>query len=339
MAENTSYTTGDLAKAVNGRLNGPDSISIKGINALREAGPDQIAFIADTIHARQWGESKAGAALISEGLDADDHDPASRALIVVQNAEIASIELLKRFQPPELRPDPGVHRTAWLHESVKLGRGVRIGPHVCVDRDCVIGDGVTLHAGARLYAKVTVGDGAMIHAGCVIRERCRVGHNVILNPGVVIGADGFGYRPAPDGSGLLKIPHLGGVIVEDDVEIGANTCVDRGKFGDTVIGAGTKIDNLVQIAHNCRIGRSCVIAGLAGLAGSVTVGDGVQIGAQAGLTEHLTVGDGARIGAQAGVMRDVPAGASVVGSPAVDAREAFRQVAALRKLASRGDEH
>jgi UDP-3-O-[3-hydroxymyristoyl] glucosamine N-acyltransferase len=150
--------------------------------------------------------------------------------------------------------------------------------------------------------------------------------------GVSIGADGFGYRPDPHGGGLLKVPHLGTVEVGDRVEIGANACVDRGKFGATVVGEGTKIDNLVQIAHNCRIGRSCIIAGLCGLSGSVTLEDGVVLGGNVGIADHVTIGAGARIGAKAGVMSDVPAGRSMLGCPADDLRAALRQMAAVRKL-------
>jgi UDP-3-O-[3-hydroxymyristoyl] glucosamine N-acyltransferase len=166
----------------------------------------------------------------------------------------------------------------------------------------------------------------------VVRERCRLGRRLLLHPNVTIGADGFGYEPAPDGSGLVKVPHIGTVIIEDDVEIGAGSCVDRAKFGATVIGAGTKIDNLVQIAHNCRIGRNCVIAALSGLSGSVTVGDGARIAGAVGIVDHVSIGSGATIGAGAGVMKDVPPGETQLGGPAVEIRQALRQMAAIRKL-------
>jgi UDP-3-O-[3-hydroxymyristoyl] glucosamine N-acyltransferase len=171
------------------------------------------------------------------------------------------------------------------------------------------------------------------HLWTVIRERCVIGRYCIFHPNVSIGADGFGYRPSPDGRGLIKIPHIGNVIIGDGVEIGSGSCVDRGKFSSTIIGDGTKIDNLVQIGHNCKLGRSCVMAGNSGLAGSVTLGDGVIIGGSASISDHVAIGNGAVVGGASSVMRDVPDGKTVLGYPAVDAREALKQWAILRKLA------
>jgi len=159
-----------------------------------------------------------------------------------------------------------------------------------------------------------------------------IGRGVILHQNVSIGADGFGYRPDPTGRGLLKVPHIGNVILEDGVEIGSNSCVDRAKFGSTIVGAGTKIDNICQIAHNCRIGRCCVIAGCAGISGSVTIGDGVQMGGMVGIIDHINIGSGARLGAMCFVMRDIPAGQSVLGYPADDGQTVLRQWASVRKL-------
>ncbi|MCK4821889.1 UDP-3-O-(3-hydroxymyristoyl)glucosamine N-acyltransferase, partial [bacterium] len=166
----------------------------------------------------------------------------------------------------------------------------------------------------------------------VLRERCQIGNKCIIHPNVTIGADGFGYRPADDGKSLVKIPQIGTVIVGDDVEIGAGSCIDRGKFSATSIGNGTKIDNLVQIGHNCRIGRSCVIAGMTGVSGSVTIGDGVIIGGGVGIKDHVTIGNGARIGGKSGVISDVAPGQTVIGFPAGEYKKTLRQWAALKKL-------
>ncbi len=328
----TVYTTSALAEQVAGELRGSANLEIVGVNALDDASSDQITFITDAAHAERWADSQAGAAVVTNGIEPKGHDPQSRALIFVPQAELAMIEILRLFEPAPLVPDVGVHCTAVVDETVKLGREVRVGPHVSVGPEATVGDGVVLHAGVRIYAGVQIGDGSVLHANAVVRERCRLGRRVILNQNVSIGADGFGYRLAADGKRLLKAPHVGLVILHDDVEIGANSCVDRGKFGATVVGECTKIDNLCQIAHNCRIGRCCVIAGLSVLGGSVTIGDGTQIGGTVAVAEHVRIGSGVSIGGGSGVMRDVPDGKTYLGTPATDATQTLRQWAAIRKL-------
>ncbi len=328
----TMYTTSALAERVAGELRGSPDVQIVGVNALDEASSDQITFIADTAHAERWADVQAGAAVVSTGIEPKGHEPQSRALIFVPQAELAMIEIARLFEPAPPVPDIGVHDTAVVDDTASLGQAVRIGPHVSVGPEAIIGDGVVLHAGARIYANVQIGEGSVLHANVVVRERCRLGRRVILNQNVSIGADGFGYRLAADGSSLMKVPHLGIVNLHDDVEIGANSCIDRGKFGATVVGEGTKIDNLCQIAHNCRIGRCCVIAGLTVFAGSVTIGDRAQVGGAVSIAEHVRIGDEVRIGGKAGVTRDVPDGATYLGFPAVPSTEALRQWAAIRKL-------
>jgi UDP-3-O-[3-hydroxymyristoyl] glucosamine N-acyltransferase len=332
MAERPSYTTAQLADLVGGTLNGPGELLITGINSMAEATEEQVTFIASPRYAGEWNRTRAGAALITRGLAAKDHDPSRRALIEVDNAELATAAVLEAFAPRQILPDVGIHPTAFVHPQATVAATARIGPLVCIDRGAVIGEQAVLMPGVRIYAEASIGDQTVIHANAVIRERCRVGKRVTLHQNTSIGADGFGYRPAPDGAGLVKMLHIGTVIIEDDVEIGSGSCIDRAKFGATTVGRGTKIDNLVQVAHNCQIGQCCVIAGQTGIAGSVTIGNGVQIGAQAGIADGLTIGDGARIGAQAGVMRDVPAGMQVLGTPADEAKEALRQMASIRKL-------
>jgi UDP-3-O-[3-hydroxymyristoyl] glucosamine N-acyltransferase len=332
MADRPSFTTAQLAELVGGTLEGPGDVAITGINSMAEATEKQVTFISSPRYAARWLDSRAAAALVTRGLAVTDHDGSRRPIIEVDNAELAAATVLEALMPPPDLPDAGVHPAAFVHPQAQVAATARIGPHVTIDRGAVIGEQVAILPGVRIYADVDIGQGSIIHANTVIRERCRIGARVILHQNVSIGADGFGYRPTPGGAGLIKMPHLGNVVIEDDVEIGACSCVDRGKFGATVIGRGTKIDNLVQIAHNCRIGRSCVIAGQAGLAGSVTVGDGVQIGAQAGIAYGLSIGDGAKIGAKTGVMRDVEPGKEMLGLPAEEAKAFLRQLASIRKL-------
>jgi UDP-3-O-[3-hydroxymyristoyl] glucosamine N-acyltransferase len=325
-------TIGDLARRLRGRLVGPADLVITGVNSLEDAGETEATFITDEVYARQWARSRAAAAVVTEGLPVDAHAAPRRALVFVPDAELAMAELLALFAPPPEVPETGVHPAAWIEPSARVDATARIGAHVSVGARCVVGAGVVLQAGAQIYADVQIGAGTTVHSGCVIRERCRIGTSVILHPGVVIGADGFGYRPSADGSRILKIQQIGNVIIEDHVEIGACTCVDRAKFGATVIGAGTKIDNLCQVGHNTRIGRMCLIAGLTGIAGSVTIGDGVVIAGAVGIADHLRIGDGARIGAFSGVIRDIPAGHTVLGYPADESGSALRQWAAIRRL-------
>jgi len=327
-----SHTTAELAERVHGEVLGRSDLVIEGVNALDDASASEITFITDTAHARRWSRTRAAAALITRGIEVGGHDPDSRTLIIVPNSALAMIELLSVFAPAPPEPELGINPTAWVHPQATLGRDVRIGPHVSIDRGTSIGDRVVLHAGVRLYADVRIAEDSILHANTVVRERCRLGRRVVLHQNVSIGADGFGYEKAPDGSGPLKVPQIGIVEIDDDVEIGAGTCIDRAKFGATTIGAKTKIDNLVQIGHNCRIGRGCVIVGLSGLSGSVTLEDGVLIAGACHIGGHLTIGAGATLGATSAVKGDLAAGKAFLGVPAIEARQYLRQVAALRRL-------
>lgn len=325
-------TVGAVAARLGGTLRGSPAVEIHGLAIPTDAGPGELTFIGAAPYARQWSASRAAAAVVAEDIASalDASDP--RPVIVVNNADVAMALALELFGTPEPAPDEGVHPAAFVHRSAQLGARVRIGPHVSVDRGARIGDDVVLHAGVRVYADAVIGAGSVLHANVVVRHGCTLGRRVILHQGVAIGADGFGYRPDPTGRRLLKMPHIGNVVLEDDVEIGANSCVDRGKFGGTVIGAGTKIDNLCQVGHNCRVGRGVVIAGCTGLGGSVTIGDGAQIGGAVGLSDHVTIGPGARVGGGSIVYQDVPAGATWLGVPAGDAGAVKRQWVALRRL-------
>lgn len=327
------HTSGALAERLGAALAGPPGLPIDGLETIERAGPRHLTFIRSAEFARLWPASTAGAALVSRGIEVPGHDPARRALLVVPDADLALIRALEAFASRPAPPAPGVHETARVSPSAALGPGVSIGPFCAVGPDSHIGAGSTLLAGARIGRAVRIGERSTIHANTVILDRCTIGNDCIIHSGVVIGGDGFGFRPSADGRSLVKIPHIGTVEIGDDVEVGANSCIDRGKFGATIIGSGTKIDNLVQIAHNCRIGRNCIICGLCGLAGSVTLGDGAMLGGQVGIADNSTIGAGARLGAMSGVKGVIPPGESWVGAPARPASEQKRNWAASGRLA------
>ncbi|MBX3356248.1 MAG: UDP-3-O-(3-hydroxymyristoyl)glucosamine N-acyltransferase [Phycisphaeraceae bacterium] len=324
-------SSGEVAALVSGTLEGPGDLPVRGIDALDRASAEQVTFAGDEAHCRRIEHSRARVVILSEGLDPGEA-ARGRAIIRVRSAESAIIALLEAFAPPPHRPEPGVHPMAAVHPTATIGENARIGAFVSVGEGARVGRGVTLHEGVRIGAGGDIGDGCELHANAVVHARCSLGQRVVLHAGVVVGGDGFGYRPSPDGRGLRRVPHLGIARLEDDVEIGACTCIDRAKFGETVVGAGTKIDNLCQVAHNVRIGRSCVIAALVGVAGSTTIGDGTKIGGQVGIADHLTIGRGVSIAATAAVMGDIPDGATWAGVPAQDARLALREAAVVRKL-------
>ncbi|MGD9690064.1 MAG: UDP-3-O-(3-hydroxymyristoyl)glucosamine N-acyltransferase [Phycisphaerales bacterium] len=329
------FTTGAIARALGAELDGPGDIELRRLNTIEGAGPEDLTFVRSKAYAAKWPESKGGACLVSRDV-ALPRVERRAAAIIVDNADLALIRLIPRFKPPERRPSAGVHPTALI------GSGARIDPSASIGPMCVIGDDVELGAGVVLRAGVVIGAGVRIGAqselepNVVVHDWCVIGRHCLLHSGCIIGADGFGFRPSPDGRGVVKIPHAGNVEIEDHVEIGACTCVDRGKFGPTVIGAGTKLDNHVQIAHNVVIGRSCLIAGCTGIAGSVVIGDGVMIGGHCGIADNLRIGRGARLAAFAAVMKDVAPGATVMGVPAVPHIQFFRQAAVLGKLTGGG---
>ncbi|MEM1165474.1 MAG: UDP-3-O-(3-hydroxymyristoyl)glucosamine N-acyltransferase [Planctomycetota bacterium] len=327
-----SQTASEVARRLGAELVGPGDVTLHRVSTLDDAGPDALTFVRDVRLVDKLGRSHAGAALVTpDVVKALNGHANGTALIVVPDADLALAQLLDEFAPSMHAPG-GVDPSSSIDTTASIGEGAVVGPHASIGPGSTLGDGAVMHAGVRIGAGVTIGAGTELRANVVIEDRCVIGRGVLMHPGVVIGADGFGYRPSPDGRGLVKIPHIGHVEIGDGVEIGANTTIDRGKLGATVIGDGTKIDNLVQIGHNCRVGRSCVICGNVGLSGSVMVGDGVTIAGGAGVADGITIGDGAVVGAMSGVMRDVPAGEQWVGLPAKIGREMMKQWAATAVL-------
>nr|NQU91623.1 UDP-3-O-(3-hydroxymyristoyl)glucosamine N-acyltransferase [Bacteroidota bacterium] len=325
-----SFTIKEINGIIKGELVGDTNLQIEGPEELERAGKNHITFIGSRKYVRLWETSSACAAIVDEKLKIEPGE--NRALIRVKNADLAMAGLLEVFDPGPPQFDEDIHPTAVVHQSATIGKDCKIGAGCFVGKDVVLGDGVVLYPNVTILNETKIGNGTVIWSGTVIRERCEIGNNCIFHTNASIGADGFGYRPSEDGRGLIKIPQIGNVVIGNGVEIGANSCVDRGKFSSTIIGDGCKIDNLVQIAHNCVMGRFCIMAGNSGLAGSVTLGDGVVIGGSASIKDHTTIHSGAVVGAGSGVMNDVPAGKIVLGYPATDAREMLKQWVAIRKL-------
>lgn len=321
----------EVAALIRGRLEGPGDLPVTGVGTIDGAAEGDVAFAGDELHARRISTSKARVIVLSDGLDLESAND-GRARIRVPNAEVAIITVLEAFAPVPVQPAIGVHPSAVIASDVIVPADARIGAFVSIGARSRLGARLVLHDGVRISEECTIGDDCVLHENVVVRERSRLGARVVLHASVVIGSDGFGYRPSPDGRGLRRVPHLGSVRLDDDVEIGAGTCVDRAKFGETVIGAGTKIDNLCQVGHNAKIGRSCVIAGLTGVAGSAVIGDGARIGGQVGIGDHVKLGRGVTIAATAAVMTDVPDGATWGGVPAQDVRMALRELSAIRRL-------
>lgn len=327
-----TLTARAIADRVGAELVGSPGAVITRPDSVDQATPGTITFLRAAKYASKWAKSQATAALLTRDLSQVAGEVAEgRALLYVHNVDEAMSRVLELFAPLATAPAPGRHATAIIDATASVHATARIGPH------CVIERGASVGAHANLVAQVFVGPDArigeytMLHAGSRVLDRCVVGDRCILHPGVCIGADGFGYRASE--TGPAKIPHIGNVVVEHDVEIGANTCIDRAKFSSTVIGSGSKIDNLVQIGHNCRIGRCCIICGHCALAGSVVLGDGVVLGGMVGIADNVEIGAGAMLAASTSASNDLPGGGVYMGAPASPIREGRRNYVAFRNLA------
>ena len=303
---------------------------LSGVAPLQSAGPDQVAVLHNPRYAVAAEQTGAGVVIVSKSLAR--RVPQGSAALVVDDPHQAWARVGTLFHPSP-GTTPGTHPSAVVHPTASIDPSCEIGPRAVIGERVEMGPGCQIGPGAVIGAGVVLGQGCRV-GPCASISHALLGARVYVYAGARIGQEGFGF--AVTSAGFVTVPQLGRVILQDDVEIGANSAVDRGASHDTVIGAGSRIDNLIQIGHNVQMGRNCLMAAQSGASGSCTLGDGVQIGAQAGLAGHLSVGSRARIGAQAGVMSDVPEGADVIGSPALPLREFFRNVAVLRRLARRG---
>ena len=324
-----SYSIQEINDVLQGTIVGESSIIITAPEQLELANSSEISFIGRKKYEKIWETSKACAAIVN--LDISIKPGKNRVFIKVKNADLAMTQVLELFAPPTPLFNIDIHPKAVIEKSAMLGVGTRIGAGSYIGSNVKLGENVTIYPNVTILDECTIGKNTIIWPGSVVRERCHIGNDCIIHPNATIGADGFGFRPCPE-RGLVKIPQIGNVIIGNNVEIGANSCVDRGKFSSTIIGDGCKIDNLVQIGHNSILGKFCIMAGNSGLAGSVTLGNGVIIGGSASIKDHVTIGDRAIIGAGSGVTGDVPAGKTVLGYPAIDARDTLRQWAILKRL-------
>lgn len=324
-----SYTIQEINEILKGEIVGNTFQSITAPEQLDAADESEISFIGNKKYEKFWATSKACVAVVNEDITIAPGE--NRAFIKVKNADLAMSQVLELFAPPTPIFAVDIHPTAVIDSTATLRNGVRIGAGCYIGPEVTIGDHTTIYPNVTILDECTIGKNTVIWSGTVIRERCQIGNDCIVHPNATIGADGFGFRPDP-ARGLVKIPQIGNVIIGNSVEIGANSCIDRGKFSSTVLGDGCKIDNLVQIGHNSKLGKFCIMAGNSGLAGSVTLGNGVIIGGSASIKDHTTIGDGAIVGAGSGVTGDIAAGKTMLGYPAVEARDALKQWAILKRL-------
>jgi UDP-3-O-[3-hydroxymyristoyl] glucosamine N-acyltransferase len=322
-------TLGDIARLLEvGAPAGYEGVAIGGLAMLSEAGPGDLSFLGSDKYLRAFRASKAAAFLVGRRVKLPgDH---GRAVLVVEDADLAMAKVSEAFAPPVPRPAVGIDPAARVDATASVGRDVRVGHNVVIGAGARVGDRTVLHANVFVGDRTVVGADCELFPNVVVRERCTLGDRVVIHAGSVLGSDGFGYRW--DGQRHAKVPQIGTVVVEDDVEIGSCVCIDRAKFGATRVGRGTKIDNLVQVAHNVVTGPHCLIIGQAGMAGSVTLGAGVILAGQCAVKDHVTMGDRSILGPCSGLLDDVEPGQMVSGIPAVPHRQRLREEAALRHL-------
>ncbi|HYM79757.1 MAG TPA: UDP-3-O-(3-hydroxymyristoyl)glucosamine N-acyltransferase [Candidatus Dormibacteraeota bacterium] len=315
-----------IASALAVRLeNGSPDTEITGLNGIEQAGPGELTFVSNPKYAGAARTTRAAAVIVGE-----DFPAISAPVLRSKNPYLTFARALELFHPPA-RYAPGIHPTAVVNAGSRIGQGAHIGPYVVIDEGVVIGQDAVLLAHVVIYRGVTIGDNFFAHAHSVVRENCRIGNNVLLQNGVVIGADGFGFAKTDEGH-WHKIPQPAPVVIEDDVEVQANSCIDRASVGETRIGRGVKVDNLVQVGHGSTVGEDALLCSQVGLAGSTEIGKRVILTGQVGVVGHCKVGDNAIVTPQSGVAGDIPAGALVSGAPAVDHKLWLKYSAILPRL-------
>lgn len=321
-------TPKEIAAFIGGRVEGDDSVRISSFAKIEEATPGSITFIANPKYAHHIYDTKASAVLVSD--DFEFEGEVAPVLIRVPNPYVALAELMNAMQKSKEQPR-GIESPAFIDEGVEVADDCYVGAFAYIGRGAKLGKNVKIYPQVYIGENVTVGDDVILYPGVKVYHDCEIGNRVIIHAGAVIGADGFGFAPLPDGS-YEKIPQIGNVILEDDVEIGANTAVDRATFGHTRVGRGTKLDNLIQVAHNVEIGQGNVFASQTGIAGSTKIGNYNMVGGQVGFAGHIKVGSFNEIGAQSGVPNSVGDKKRLIGYPAIDARQFAKNQVYLKRL-------
>lgn len=318
-------TLGEIARFIKGEIVGDANLVITGVCGIKEAQEGDIAFVANQKYFPLTAQTRASAIITPK-----DMKVAGKSVILADNPSLAFTNVISLFMQEQVKPLKGIHKTAVIADDAVIEKDVSIGPYAVIDSKARVGANTTIYSGCFIGQRTTIGQDCLIYPNVTIRERAAIGNHVVIHSGAVIGADGFGFVNV-DGV-QEKIPQVGTVVIEDHVEIGANVTIDRARFDKTFIGRGTKIDNLVQIAHNVSIGRNCIIVSQVGISGSVTIGDGVILAGQVGVAGHLTIGEGAIVTAKSGVSKSIPAKTIVWGIPAKPHHHAKRANAAFQRL-------
>ena len=324
-----TFPAAQIAFLINGKVEGDTQVSVNSFGKIEEATEGQLAFLANPKYEEYLYSTKASVIIVNESQELKQ--PVKATLIRVPDAYSAFATLLSKYQEIVQQQLTGVQEPSYISKSAKYGDNVFIGAFAYLGENVKLGNNTKIYPNAYLGNNVVIGDNTIIHPGVRIYHDCKVGNNVTIHAGTVIGSDGFGFAPQADGS-FKKVPQIGNVVIEDNVEIGANATIDRATIGSTLIKSGAKLDNLIQIAHNVEVGHSTVIAAQAGVSGSTKIGNGVMIGGQAGIVGHIQLGDGAKVNAQSGVSKSLEPGKAVTGSPAYDYTSSLRSQAIFRNL-------
>ncbi len=324
------FPAAQIALIVNGKIEGDPNSTVNSFGKIEEAIEGQLSFLANPKYEDYVYSTKASVIIVNENFEAKQ--PVNATLIRVPDAYTAFATLLSKYQEIKQQQLSGIQQPVFIAPTATYGQNVFIGAFAYLGENVVVGNNTKIYPNVYVGDNVTLGENSILHPGVKIYHDCKVGNNVIIHAGTVIGSDGFGFAPQADGS-FIKVPQIGNVVIEDNVEIGSNTTIDRATIGSTLIKSGAKLDNLIQIAHNVEVGNSTVIAAQAGISGSTKIGNGVMIGGQAGLAGHLHVADGSKINAQAGLGKSLKTpNTAVTGSPAYEYNKAIRSQSMARNL-------